>query len=308
MLKKLISILIVAMLVLSLTTISFAEEPVDEEVTDSEEPVDEEVTDSEEPVDDQETDGEDDVDEEDEEDEDGKGKGKGKGKGQFKEWKSDKENLEIAKDNSEAIKDELEEEKDTLEEAIESGLYEGEELETKLAELEALKTELELAKENFSVAKSSFKEIIKMKRQEVYDTYTEEEIEDIDDAAENIIDEDPEATVLSVDSIISDEADFKFDTPPVIVKNRTLIPVRAITEGFGADVDWLDGVATITKDEKVIELNLDSNTALVNGEEVEIDSKASIKNNRMYVPLRFILETFELEVEWEPETQTIEIN
>lgn len=147
-----------------------------------------------------------------------------------------------------------------------------------------------------------------MKRQAVLETYTDEEIEGIGDAAESITEEDPEATVIPVDSIISDKAKFKFDTPPVIVRNRTLIPVRAITEGFGANVEWLDGVATITKDETKIELNLDSNTALVNDEEVEIDSKASIKNNRMYVPLRFILETFELEVEWEPETQTIEIN
>ncbi len=303
MLKKFISIITVAILVLSLTTISFAEETVDDQVSDSEGTSDQEEIDGED-VDIEEVD-EEDIDEEDEDDE---GKGKGKGKGQFKEWKSDKENLEKAKDDSEVVKDELEEQKDALEEAIESGLYEGEELESKLAELEALKTELELAKESFSAAKSSFMEIIKMKRQEVYETYSEEEIEDIEAAAENITAEDPEATVIPVESIISDKAKFKFDTPPVIVKNRTLIPVRAITEGFGADVEWLDGVATITKDGKVIELNLDSNTALVNGEEVEIDSKASIKNNRMYVPLRFILETFELEVEWEEETQTIEIN
>jgi hypothetical protein len=303
MLKKFISILIVAMLVLSLTTISFAEETIGDEVPGSEDTLDQEEVDGEE-----EEEIEEDDDEAIDDEEDEKGKGKGKGKGQFKEWKLDKENLEKEKDDIEAIKDELEEQKDALEEAIESGLYEGEELESKLAELEALKTELELAKENFSAAKNSFMEIIKMKRQEVYETYSVEEIEEIEVASENITEEDPGATVIPVDSIISDKAKFKFDTPPVIVKNRTLIPVRAITEGFGADVEWLDGVATITKDEKVIELNLDSNTALVNGEEVEIDSKASIKNNRMYVPLRFILETFELEVEWEPETQTIEIN
>jgi len=301
MLKKIISILVTAMLVLSLTTISFAEEPVGEPETDTEDVGDSEI------IDDEDEDIEDEEDIEEDED-DSKSKGKGKGKGQSKEWKTEKDNLEKEKDAAEVIKDELETQKDELEEAIESGIYKGEELESKLAELEAIKAEVDLSKENFRNAKSSFMEIVKMKRQAVLETYTDEEIEGIGDAAESITEEDPEATVIPVDSIISDKAKFKFDTPPVIVRNRTLIPVRAITEGFGANVEWLDGVATITKDETKIELNLDSNTALVNDEEVEIDSKASIKNNRMYVPLRFILETFELEVEWEPETQTIEIN
>jgi len=301
MLKKIISILVTAMLVLSLTTISFAEEPVGEPETDTEDVGDSEI------IDDEDEDIEDEEDIEEDED-DSKSKGKGKGKGQYKEWKTEKDNLEKEKDAAEVIKDELEKQKDELEEAIESGIYKGEELESKLAELEAIKAEVDLSKENFRNAKSSFMEIVKMKRQAVLETYTDEEIEGIGDSAESITEEDPEATVIPVDSIISDKAKFKFDTPPVIVRNRTLIPVRAITEGFGANVEWLDGVATITKDETKIELNLDSNTALVNDEEVEIDSKASIKNNRMYVPLRFILETFELEVEWEPETQTIEIN
>ncbi len=301
MLKKIISILVTAMLVLSLTTISFAEEPVGEPETDTEDVGDSEI------IDDEDEDIEDEEDIEEDED-DSKSKGKGKGKGQSKEWKTEKDNLEKEKDAAEVIKDELEKQKDELEEAIESGIYKGEELESKLAELEAIKAEVDLSKENFRNAKSSFMEIVKMKRQAVLETYTDEEIEGIGDSAESITEEDPEATVIPVDSIISDKAKFKFDTPPVIVRNRTLIPVRAITEGFGANVEWLDGVATITKDETKIELNLDSNTALVNDEEVEIDSKASIKNNRMYVPLRFILETFELEVEWEPETQTIEIN
>jgi len=301
MLKKIISILVTAMLVLSLTTISFAEEPVGEPETDTEDVGDSEI------IDDEDEDIEDEEDIEEDED-DSKSKGKGKGKGQSKEWKTEKDNLEKEKDAAEVIKDELETQKDELEEAIESGIYKGEELESKLAELEAIKAEVDLSKENFRNAKSSFMEIVKMKRQAVLETYTDEEIEGIGDSAESITEEDPEATVIPVDSIISDKAKFKFDTPPVIVRNRTLIPVRAITEGFGANVEWLDGVATITKDETKIELNLDSNTALVNDEEVEIDSKASIKNNRMYVPLRFILETFELEVEWEPETQTIEIN
>lgn len=277
MLKKTISILLVMMLALSVSIVTFAVE-TEPDATVEQENLDEV-----------------DLEEEDSGEE-------------LTEWEIKKNNREKEKDDSEAIKDALDQQKDELEAAIESGLYEGEALEAKLAELEALKAEFQLSKENFRTVKATFMETIRAKRQAVLETYTEDELKDIELAGENIIAEDSEVTVIPVDSIISNKAKFKFDTPPVIIKDRTLIPVRAITEGFGANVTWLDGVVTIIKDDITIELNLDSNVATVNGVEVKIDSKASIKNNRMYVPLRFILETFGLEIEWEPETQTIEIN
>ncbi|MDP3386076.1 MAG: stalk domain-containing protein [Eubacteriales bacterium] len=275
MLKKIVSMLLVMMLVLSLSVVTFAvETEVDADLDENQDVLEEE--DEEEEV--------------------------------LKDWEIEKNNREKDKDEAEAAKDALEEQKDELEAAIESGLYEGEALAIKLAELDALKAELNLSKENFRAVKATFMESIRARREAVLEQYTEDELNDIELAGEYILAEDSDATIIPVDSIISNKAKFKFDTPPVIKMNRTLIPVRAITEGFGAEVEWLDGVVTITKDDITIELHLDSNIAIVNGEEVEIDSQASIKNNRMYVPLRFISETFGLEVTWEPETQTIEIN
>ena len=115
--------------------------------------------------------------------------------------------------------------------------------------------------------------------------------------------------MLGVDSVIAKGKNFKFDTPPVIKGGRTLIPVRAITEGFGANVEWNTETqqVTITKGEKVIILIIGSDTAVVNGEEIQIDSKSEILNGRTVVPLRFIIENFGLKVEWDDETETIEI-
>ena len=38
-----------------------------------------------------------------------------------------------------------------------------------------------------------------------------------------------------------------------------------------------------------------------------MDTKANIVNSRTYVPLRFIMETFKLSVDWDQDTETVEI-
>ncbi|AFS77254.1 copper amine oxidase-like protein [Gottschalkia acidurici 9a] len=104
--------------------------------------------------------------------------------------------------------------------------------------------------------------------------------------------------------------DIKFDTPPVIKEGRTLIPVRAITEGFGANLEWNEETkeVKINKDGNEIILKIGSDIALVNGKEVKLDVNANTFSNRTYVPLRFISENLGLKVEWDDESQTVEID
>ncbi|MEW6624176.1 MAG: stalk domain-containing protein [Bacillota bacterium] len=100
-----------------------------------------------------------------------------------------------------------------------------------------------------------------------------------------------------------------FDVPPVIKQGRTLIPVRAITQGLGADVDWdaETGTITITKGSTVIEFIWDDTSGkyivYVNNKEVEIESPPGMINNRMFVPLRFIAETLGLKVKYKDDGQ-----
>jgi hypothetical protein len=165
-------------------------------------------------------------------------------------------------------------------------------------------------KPNVQLRFETKKEYIAQKKQQIRSEYSTDELALLSAATEAIEEEDPDAKVLGYDSVISSKAKFKFDTPPVIKGGRTLIPVRAITEGFGAALsyDQESQTVTITKGETTIELTLGSTTAIVNGEEVIMDTKAGITNNRTYVPLRFIMETLKLNVEWDEETETIEID
>ncbi len=99
------------------------------------------------------------------------------------------------------------------------------------------------------------------------------------------------------------------DQYPIIVSGRTLIPIRAVSENMDAQVDW-DGsrqCAVIKKGGKTIELYIGNSTAYVNGAACDLGVPAQMINNRTMVPLRFIAEELNVDVEWDGDTRTVEI-
>jgi hypothetical protein len=235
-----------------------------------------------------------------------------KDKAEAQQWREAKDKLEAEKDALEIQKDALEIEKDALdsqkdalevqyEAAKESGSTE---LAGQLAaQIEALKKELESKKQLMKDTQDEIKATIRS-------TYTSEELINIEQLSEKIKKENIGITVMPVDSIVAKGKAIKFDTPPVIKDGRTLIPVRALSEAFGATVAWdsVEQKVTISNGTTQIVLNLNSNTAYVNGTEVAIDVAATTLSNRTIVPLRFITETLGLKVDWDEETDTVEIS
>ncbi|MBR5478905.1 MAG: hypothetical protein IKU84_01885 [Clostridia bacterium] len=114
----------------------------------------------------------------------------------------------------------------------------------------------------------------------------------------------------SVDTFIDGEAvDYeKYDNiKPIIHKGSALVPVRAVTEAYGAEVKWDDDTKTITitKDETVIVLQIGSLTGSVNGESKELAVAPEICKGRTLVPIRFVAEAFGLDVDWDNDSRTI---
>ncbi|HEX9062891.1 MAG TPA: copper amine oxidase N-terminal domain-containing protein [Clostridia bacterium] len=109
-----------------------------------------------------------------------------------------------------------------------------------------------------------------------------------------------------------------FDVPPVLYGGRTLIPLRAVSNALGADVKWddLTSTATVTKavysdvyGEKQIkiELNISTKIVIVNGTQTKLDVPPQVMGGRTMVPLRFISETFNREVDWDSDSRTVVI-
>ncbi|MDN5347465.1 MAG: hypothetical protein PWP65_1029 [Clostridia bacterium] len=101
----------------------------------------------------------------------------------------------------------------------------------------------------------------------------------------------------------------KWDMPPVIKEGRTLVPVRAISEGLGADVNWdaETKTVTITKDNTIIVLKLNSNVFTVNGQEMALDVPAQLISNRTFVPIRFIAQALNQRVSYDEQSNEVNI-
>ncbi|MBE7024698.1 MAG: hypothetical protein E7408_01415 [Ruminococcaceae bacterium] len=91
---------------------------------------------------------------------------------------------------------------------------------------------------------------------------------------------------------------------------RTMVPVRAISEALGADVDW-DGIrreVSVRQNETEILLYIDSTTALVNGAETALDCAPVIIEGRTFVPLRFVGEVLAYNVNYTPVSRHVVID
>ena len=92
--------------------------------------------------------------------------------------------------------------------------------------------------------------------------------------------------------------------------NRTLVPVRFVSEALGAWVEWESANRTVTIEDsgKTIVLTLGSPSVLVDGAEQAIDcAPATLAPGRTFVPLRFISETLGAQVEYDAPTKQITI-
>ena len=98
-------------------------------------------------------------------------------------------------------------------------------------------------------------------------------------------------------------------TSPVIVNERTLVPIRAIIEAMGGTVGWDGERREVKLDYKgdKIRLVIDSKTAYLNDKPSELDTAPAIINDRTMLPIRFIAESFGFDVAWDGSTQKITI-
>lgn len=97
---------------------------------------------------------------------------------------------------------------------------------------------------------------------------------------------------------------------PYIKNNAsTMVPVRFVSEKLGADVQWDAAkkevtVTDIMTDKKIV-LTLDSQTAYVDGKEVQLETAAELSGDYTYVPVAFIATTLGAKVEWNNDTRSV---
>ena len=113
--------------------------------------------------------------------------------------------------------------------------------------------------------------------------------------------------------IIINEVPSPLDSEPFIDKTsgRTMVPIRAISEAIGAEVkfDPKDQSITISLKPIILVLWIGKPKALIDGVEVPIDPQKPLSpmivKGRTFLPIRFVAESFDFKVDWDPKTQGI---
>jgi hypothetical protein len=110
-----------------------------------------------------------------------------------------------------------------------------------------------------------------------------------------------EMKTLRPATVYLDGIDLFFESDPVIVNERTMVPMRKIFETLGATVDWDGSARTVSAaiGDTSLRLSIGSDIAYVNGEEIRLDAAPFIQNDITFVPLRFVSEASGAEVQWD---------
>ncbi len=121
------------------------------------------------------------------------------------------------------------------------------------------------------------------------------------------------SSIVLADDFISITIDGKeqfYDVMPVIENGRTLVQMRGIFEALGAEITWDDTTKTVTgkKDNTEVTLQIGNTSAKVNGKDVILDVPAKIISARTMVPLRFVSEALDCEVDWDDTSKTVIIS
>ncbi len=100
------------------------------------------------------------------------------------------------------------------------------------------------------------------------------------------------------------------DVLPLVKNGRTLVPVRVIAEGLGAEVAWNQATltATIRRDGQTVTLRLNDKTAYINGKAVRMETPPVTVQQRMLLPLRFVGEALGATVGWEESSRMVVVN
>ena len=97
---------------------------------------------------------------------------------------------------------------------------------------------------------------------------------------------------------------------PYITNDRTLVPLRFVSENLGAEVIWdkENGGCIVKKDETEVKITFGSAEFTVNGETVTYDAPIEVVEDRTMVPIRFVSETLGYDVYWNAPNQAVVVS
>lgn len=99
------------------------------------------------------------------------------------------------------------------------------------------------------------------------------------------------------------------DVTPLIVKGRTLLPLRAVSTALAADIDWESQKkeATVKKGDTTLVFSLKQAYYLKNGQKKPLDVKPMVQKGRILLPLRAVSEGLNVPIFWHDKAKDVMI-
>ena len=94
----------------------------------------------------------------------------------------------------------------------------------------------------------------------------------------------------------------------IIIENgRMLVPYSLIAKDLGAVSNWDSSSKKVTVkiEGKLIEIKIGNKTAMINGKVFELDVPPIIRNDRTMIPLRFVAESLDYNVDYDKEKREV---
>lgn len=110
--------------------------------------------------------------------------------------------------------------------------------------------------------------------------------------------------------VIVDEKEVSFGANGVrTFGGRTFVPFRPLFESLGAEVEYdlVHKKVTATKDNNEVELTIGDKIARKNGAEITMEAPPQLLKGTTYVPLRFVAESLDADVDFDGANGVINI-
>lgn len=119
---------------------------------------------------------------------------------------------------------------------------------------------------------------------------------------------------LAIDGVIvpterteENNTPFYLDARPQMRSNSVFVPVRVVSEILGADVSWENPNINIKYEDLTINLTVGSRTAYRGEQKITLPAAPYVRGGYTYVPIRFVAEAFDCDVEWQAKKNLVNI-
>ena len=113
--------------------------------------------------------------------------------------------------------------------------------------------------------------------------------------------------VVPTERVEGNNTPFHLEARPQMRSNSVFVPVRVVSEILGADVSWENPNINIKYEDMTINLTVGSRTAYNGTQKITLPAAPYVRNGYTYVPIRFVAEAFNCDVEWQAKKNLVNI-